>query len=56
MRSMAIFDLGRKGYDVWNALIVAIVVCHVRNEMVRLVQAGAVLFDSARDVEDDPDA
>ena len=40
MKSIAIFDLGVKGYDVWNALALALLVCHVRAGVSAAVDAG----------------
>ncbi|OQO05661.1 hypothetical protein B0A48_09753 [Cryoendolithus antarcticus] len=35
---MAFFDLTQVDYDVWNALALAIVVCHVRSVLVRIAE------------------
>lgn len=36
LRTIAIFDFGQEGYDVWNSLAVAIFVIHCRNRMRQL--------------------
>jgi hypothetical protein len=36
LRSVAMFDFGQEGYDVWNSLAVAIFVIHCRNRLLDL--------------------
>lgn len=36
LRSVAMFDLGQEGYDVWNSLAIAIFVIHCRNRLLDL--------------------
>jgi hypothetical protein len=36
LRTIAIFDFGEEGYDVWNSLAVAIFAIHCRNRMQEL--------------------
>ncbi|KAJ4296867.1 hypothetical protein N0V90_006915 [Kalmusia sp. IMI 367209] len=36
LRTIAIFDFGQEGYDVWNSLAIAIFVIHCRNRMKQL--------------------
>ncbi|KAJ4352386.1 uncharacterized protein N0V89_007734 [Didymosphaeria variabile] len=36
LRTIAIFDFGEEGYDVWNSLAIAIFVIHCRNRMQEL--------------------
>ena len=36
-RSLAFFNMARKGYDVWNGLALAIIACHLRNVQLGLV-------------------
>ncbi|KAF2658745.1 hypothetical protein K491DRAFT_755847 [Lophiostoma macrostomum CBS 122681] len=36
LRSVAIFDFGQEGYDVWNSLAVAIFIIHCRNRLLDL--------------------
>ncbi|KAF2747683.1 hypothetical protein M011DRAFT_401869 [Sporormia fimetaria CBS 119925] len=36
LRTVAMFDLGQDGYDVWNSLAIAIFVCHCRNRLLEL--------------------
>jgi len=36
LRTIAIFDFGNEGYDVWNSLAIAIFVIHCRNRMKQL--------------------
>ncbi|KAK5135269.1 hypothetical protein LTR08_005371 [Meristemomyces frigidus] len=55
------FDLGARGYDVWNALALAIVVCQARNVLVgvaeetgvgaRVAAAGGGVDDGGEDVD-----
>lgn len=36
LRTVAMFDLGQEGYDVWNSLAIAIFVIHCRNRLIQL--------------------
>jgi hypothetical protein len=36
LRTIAMFDFGEEGYDVWNSFAIAIFVIHCRNRMVEL--------------------
>lgn len=36
LRTVAMFDLGQEGYDVWNSLAIAIFAIHCRNRLVQL--------------------
>lgn len=36
LRTVAIFDFGKDGYDVWNCLAIAIFVIHCRNRLMEL--------------------
>jgi hypothetical protein len=36
LRTIAIFDLGQEGYDVWNSLAIAIFISHCRNRLLQL--------------------
>ncbi|KAF2275549.1 uncharacterized protein EI97DRAFT_433958 [Westerdykella ornata] len=36
LRTVAMFDLGQEGYDVWNSLAIAIFVIHCRNRLLEL--------------------
>ena len=36
LRLIAMFDFGKEGFDVWNALAAAIFVVHCRNRMMEL--------------------
>ena len=36
LRTVAMFDFGQEGYDVWNSLAIAIFVIHCRNRMMEL--------------------
>ncbi|KAK5165411.1 uncharacterized protein LTR77_008940 [Saxophila tyrrhenica] len=38
VKSIAFFQMADKAYDVWNALALAIVVCHMRNVQVRVAE------------------
>lgn len=54
LRIIATFDFGEPGYDVWNALGVAIVAVHCRNKMMEL---APVMPAVESEIEDsDPDA
>ncbi|OCK78767.1 hypothetical protein K432DRAFT_427031 [Lepidopterella palustris CBS 459.81] len=53
LRTVAMFDFGKDGYDVWNSLAVAILVVHCRNRMMELKGALSELSSTA---ESDPDA
>ena len=58
IKSVAFFDMKDKDYDVWNALALAIAVCHVRNVQMRIAEDTGIGLKSANfeeDVEDDPD-
>jgi hypothetical protein len=39
LRTVAMFDLGQEGYDVWNSLAIAIFVIHCRNRLIQLQDA-----------------
>ncbi|KAF1924299.1 uncharacterized protein M421DRAFT_424937 [Didymella exigua CBS 183.55] len=52
LRLIAMFDFGKEGFDVWNALAAAIFVVHCRN---RMVQLREYLPEPEVRVEDDPD-
>ncbi|KAJ4985845.1 hypothetical protein SVAN01_08643 [Stagonosporopsis vannaccii] len=53
LRLIAMFDFGKEGFDVWNALAAAIFVTHCRNRMMELKE---YLPEPALRVEEDPDA
>jgi hypothetical protein len=36
LRTIAMFDFGEEGYDVWNSFAIAIFVVHCRNRMIEL--------------------
>lgn len=36
LRLIAMYDYGKEGYDVWNALSIAIFIIHCRNRMMQL--------------------
>ena len=58
IKSVAFFDMNSKGYDVWNALALAIAVCHVRNVQMRIAEETGIGLKGADWVEsetDDPD-
>lgn len=42
IKSAAFFDMKDSAYDVWNALAIAIIVCHVRNVQARLAEQTGV--------------
>lgn len=53
LRTVAIFDFGLEGYDVWNSLAIAIFVIHARN---RLLELGEFLPSVENTTEEtDPD-
>lgn len=53
LRLIAMFDFGKEGFDVWNALAAAIFIVHCRN---RVVQLKEYLPEPEIRVEDDPDS
>ncbi|KAK3721110.1 hypothetical protein LTR37_003400 [Vermiconidia calcicola] len=62
LKSIAFFDMKDKNYDVWNALALAITVCHVRNVQMGIAEeTGVGLKDicagdeGAKEAYDDPD-
>lgn len=56
LRSIALFQTSQRGYDVWNALIVAIVVVQTRDEMIRLSREGVMIAPPERPESPGPDA
>lgn len=52
LRLLAMFDYGKEGYDVWNALAMAIFILHCRN---RLMQMSECLSEPETFSEEDPD-
>lgn len=63
VKSAAFFDMADPAYDVWNALAVAVVVCHVRNVMVRVGEERGLglsvverMASGKRGMSEDPDA
>jgi hypothetical protein len=54
LRTVAMFDLGQEGYDVWNALAIAIFVIHCRNRLIQL--QDSLPAPSVSTTESDPDA
>ena len=61
VKSVAFFDMKDKDYDVWNALALAIIVCHCRNVQVRIAEETGLGMRHPGDEEekvksDDPDA
>ncbi|KAK3073661.1 hypothetical protein LTR53_004567 [Teratosphaeriaceae sp. CCFEE 6253] len=54
VRTVAYFDLKDKDYDAWNALAMAIVVCHLRNVRIGMRDATGVgvKIESGMEVED----
>lgn len=52
LRTVAMFDLGQEGYDVWNSLAIAIFVIHCRN---RLIQLKEFVPHPAKPSVEDPD-
>lgn len=55
LKTVAMFDYGQEGYDVWNSLAVAILVIHCRNVMAELAPLLPQLLFSAS-ASDDEDA
>ncbi|KAK4544958.1 hypothetical protein LTR36_003863 [Oleoguttula mirabilis] len=52
------FNMDDKGYDVWNALALAIIVCHARNMQLRIAEEtglGRRELGGEPEVVDDPD-
>lgn len=61
VKSAAFFDMKDAAYDVWNALAIAIIVCHVRNVQVRIAEETGIGFrpgtpGSGSKASEDPDA
>lgn len=54
LRTVAMFDFGQEGYDVWNSLAIAIFVIHCRNRMMELQDSLPRLEEASTD--SDPDA
>lgn len=52
LRLIAMFDFGKEGFDVWNALAAAIFVVHCRNRMMELREW---LPEPEVQVKEDPD-
>ncbi|KAF3033201.1 hypothetical protein E8E12_003977 [Didymella heteroderae] len=52
LRLIAMFDFGKEGFDVWNALAAAIFVVHCRNRMMQLKE---YLPEPEVGVKEDPD-
>ncbi|KAF2626786.1 hypothetical protein BU25DRAFT_394045 [Macroventuria anomochaeta] len=52
LRLIAMFDFGKEGFDVWNALAAAIFVVHCRNRMMQLKE---YIPEPEVRVEEDPD-
>lgn len=52
LRTVAMFNFGEEGYDVWNSLAIAIFVIHCRN---RMKQLRAFLPEPLPVIEEDPD-
>ncbi|CAI6274884.1 unnamed protein product [Periconia digitata] len=52
LRTIAIFNFGEEGYDVWNSLAIAIFVIHCRN---RMKQLRDFLPEPLPTIEEDPD-
>lgn len=52
LRLIAMFDFGKEGFDVWNALAAAIFVVHCRN---RIMQLKEWLPEPEIRVKEDPD-
>jgi hypothetical protein len=50
--TLAIFDFGQEGYDVWNAIAIAIFCIHCRNRMIELLE---FLPEFDEEKEADPD-
>ncbi|KAF2736100.1 hypothetical protein EJ04DRAFT_463485 [Polyplosphaeria fusca] len=53
LRTVALFDFSQEGYDVWNALAIAIFCIHCRNRMIQLQE---FLPNFVLDPDSDPDA
>lgn len=54
LRTVAMFDFGQEGYDVWNSLAIAIFIIHCRN---RLMELQEWLPEPEEEpTESDPDA
>ncbi|KAF2721628.1 hypothetical protein K431DRAFT_268410 [Polychaeton citri CBS 116435] len=58
MHTVAMFDFVDKDYDVWNALAIAIILCHQRNMQIRMSEETGLgtrppMWDA---IQDDPDA
>lgn len=64
VKSAAFFDMADPVYDVWNALALAIVVCHVRNVQLKMAEDTGIGLrpgtpgsrGRSRSVSEDPDA
>ena len=60
VKSVAFFDMKDRDYDVWNALALACVVCHLRNVRVRIREVTGVggkgRDEEGKESSDDPDA
>jgi hypothetical protein len=56
LRTVAMFDLGQEGYDVWNSLAIAIFVIHCRNRLIQLRDSVPVVEPEKTTTESDPDA
>lgn len=52
LRMLGVFDFGKDGFDVWNALAIAIFIVHCRNRMIQLQE---FLPPPNPPVEEDPD-
>lgn len=52
LRTVAIFDFGQEGYDVWNSLAIAIFIIHCRN---RLMELQEFVPEPLPRTKDDPD-
>ena len=58
LRSVLLMDNNDRHYDFWNALAVALIVCHVRNVRVRIAEEtgiGAKVAGLDDEAEEDPD-
>jgi hypothetical protein len=59
VKTLAFFNMKDKAYDIWNALALAIAVCHARNVQMRIADEtglGAKSPDAVEEESDDPDA
>ena len=62
LKTVSIHDMKSKDYDVWNALALAILVCHLRNVQISIADDTGLGKKSATPrkrkakVDDDPDA